>query len=136
MRAQPIRTGTSSGTRANKPHPSREFMIFRFRSPLKYPSQTDATPTLIGDKLLSQCIRAQMRSIYSTDYVNNVEAKKKLQQEQALRPATATPDSVKQEFPLFQYNHPFTYESLNISPTRFGSSQRYMRKARGILPNL
>lgn len=148
--AKPIRTGTSSGSRANNPHPSREFMVFGFRKQKNHPPTTSVHSSTykwsppIGDKLLSQCIRSQMRSIYSSDYVNNVELKAKFEQENASKErfnnnnnnTDLSKKPSKQEYPSFEYNHPFTYESLNIAPTRFGSSRKYIRTAQGILPNL
>lgn len=146
-RAEPIRSGTSSGNRANNPHPTNEFMVFRFR-PLKLtanPNSDWSQP--IGDKLLSQCIKSQMKSVYSSDYVNNVEEKAKFEEQAkntlrlssvARKAEWAKQKELEQKSGVqpFQYNHPFSYESLHISPTRFGSSRRYVQPAQGILPNV
>jgi hypothetical protein len=120
-------------------------MVFRFR-PLK-PIENDNSDWSqpIGDKLISQVIKNQMKSVYASDYVNNVEEKAKYEEEakHVTRLSSAARQSAwrkqkeleqKNSIPPFEYNRPFTYESLNISPTRFGSSIRHRRAANGILP--
>ena len=147
--SEAIRTATSSGARANNPHPTREFMIFRFRPPSKtyapHPSSSFASPSFSSpisqsDLLLSHCIRSQMKSTYGTDYVNNVESKAKYQLEDQLKQRRSSSSAAASRDPhpnySFEYNHPFTYESLHISPTRFGCRSKSIRTAQGILPNL
>lgn len=143
--AEPIRTGTSSGNRANKPHPLQEFMVFRFK-PMKQITNPNSEWSLpIGDKLLSQIIQNQFKSTYASDYVNNVEEKARF--EEKVRQAEAANNmrrckSAKyssqstQQFEPFKYNTPFNYESLNISPTRYACNKVFNKQAVGIVPEL
>ena len=53
----------------------KEFMIFRFK-PLKITDDVYSDWSQpIGDKLISQVIQNQFKSVMKTDYVNNVEEK-------------------------------------------------------------
>lgn len=120
-------------------------MVFRFR-PLKLetnPRSDWSRP--IGDKLISQVIKNQMKSTYASDYVNNVEEKAKF--EERARQIT-TPSSymlqskfrsdreldLKSSIPDFKYNDPFTYESMYISPYRYASNLRHQEPAIGVVP--
>ena len=68
-REQPIRTGTASGTRNNNPHPSKEFMIFRFRPMKPIVNPNSDWSKKVGDTLITQVIKNQMRSTYKSEYV-------------------------------------------------------------------
>ncbi len=123
-------------------------MVFRFRpyNPSNNPNCDWSQP--IGDKLISQVIQNQMRSTYKSDFINNVEEKKKFEERarQTLRPsAPARMAAWKREretemdksWEPMHYNHPFKYESLNIAPTRFGSNKLHgcQTPAYGIVPS-
>lgn len=122
-------------------------MVFRFR-PLKLvnnPNSDWSQP--IGDKLLSQVIKNQMKSTYSSDYINNVEEKRKFEERarQNTRLSSAALQAQwksereleqKNSIPSFQYNDPFTYESSYISPNRFASNLRHQEPAVGIVPGV
>lgn len=147
-KAEPLRTGTASGQRSNNPHPSQEFMVFRFR-PLKSsvnPNCDWSKP--IGDKLIAQVIKNQMKSTYKSDFINNVEEKKKFEERARMTEMPSAPARLaawKKERELemdrswqpMHYNHPFKYESLNIAPTRFGSNVLHgcQKPAYGIVPS-
>ncbi|CAF0969855.1 unnamed protein product [Brachionus calyciflorus] len=142
---EPIRTGTASGFRSNNPHPSKEFMVFRFRPLKPITNSTCDWSRPIGDKLISQVIGNQMKSTYATDYVNNVEEKAKFE-ERARQITTPSSYMLRSQFksqkeldqknsiPEFQYNDPFTYESMYISPNRYASNLRHQDPAVGIVP--
>lgn len=147
-KAEPLRTGTSSGNRSNNPHPSQEFMVFRFRpyNPSSNPNCDWSQP--IGDKLISQIIKNQMKSTYKSDFVNNVEEKKKFEERARMSMRPSMParmaewkrereSEMDKTWNPMQYNHPFKYESLNIAPTRFGSNKLHgcQTPAYGIVPS-
>lgn len=122
-------------------------MVFRFRPLKKSLHDSSDWSQPIGDKLLSQVIKNQMKSVYASDYVNNVEEKAKFEEEakHAQRLSSAAranankrqkDDELRNSMPTYQYNNPFTYESLNLSPNRYGSSIHHRRVATGILPNI
>lgn len=120
-------------------------MVFRFK-PLKVttnPHSDWSQP--IGDKLITQVINNQFKSTYSTDYVNNVEEKQKFEErdKQLLRPTTAAQLlkwksmrelEQKRSIQPMPINQPFSYESLYISPTRYGSNIKHQQAAVGIVP--
>ena len=120
-------------------------MVFRFR-PLKLtnnPNSDWSQP--IGDELIAQVIKNQMKSTYATDYVNNVEAKAKFaEKEKHTQQASSSARMLKwrkqRESELnkgvapFEYNDPFNYESLHISPPRYASNSKHKKPAFGIVP--
>lgn len=109
-------------------------MVFRFRSPIKTNFQEEiANIKPSRDKLLSQCIRAQMKSVYASDYSNNVDLKIENQKDKHM---VISVNSKPKQSSSFNYNYPFSYESLNPSPIRFGSNKKHIRAAEGILPNI
>lgn len=142
---EPIRTGTASGNRSNKPHPTKEFMIFRFR-PLKITEDVHSDWSRpLGDKLISQVIRNQMKSVMKQDYVNNVDEKARFEEmeKNISRPSTGAQlmrwNSLKmleqqRSIPPMPINYPFNYESLYISPSRYGSNIKHQQAAVGIIP--
>lgn len=142
-------------------------MVFRFR-PLKPVLNPNSDwSKSIGDTLLTQVIKNQMKSTYAQDYViffkdfylnnfvlfnfyfflkiNNVEEKRKFEEraKHELRPSTAAlrlqakkqkeEEASKQMEPIV-YNHPFKYESLYISPTRYACNKLHQTPAVGIVP--
>ncbi|CAF1019138.1 unnamed protein product [Didymodactylos carnosus] len=68
-RSQPIRTATASGTRANNPHPSQEFMVW------KYPGANKANPYNQDEfnheqqEQIKQALKNQLTSTYRSDYL-------------------------------------------------------------------
>jgi hypothetical protein len=118
-------------------------MTFRFKPMKEIVNPCSDWSQQIGDKLLSQVIQSQMKSTYASDFVNNVEEKAKFEERmrQATRSSTAAaarwkPNYGQQTFPPFQYNQPFNYESVNISPTRYGCNKYFTKKAVGIVPEV
>ena len=123
-------------------------MVFRFR-PLKinnqYQSLLSRGYTQIEDNLIERAIKNQMRSTYATDYINNVEAKRRFEEEKKHLVDTSHLKYVKnarkntiepnQQFEPFYYNNPFSYESLNIAPTRYGCNKNHQKAAIGIVPD-
>ena len=119
--------------------------MFRFR-PLKLtknPNSDWSKP--IGDELIAQVIKNQMKSTYATDYVNNVEEKAKFEEKSkhTLQPNTSArmlqfrrqrEHEISKSFKPFEYNDPFTFESVNISPSRYGSNKKFEKAAFGIVP--
>ncbi len=121
-------------------------MIFRFRplNPITNPKSDWSKP--ISDTLIKDVIKNQMKSTYSTDYVNNVEAKKAFEERCRLSqmPTTISFMEWKAQRELEQkrlnenkypINKPFTYESMYISPTRYGSNINHQQPAYGIIPD-
>lgn len=120
-------------------------MVFRFR-PLKLetnPRSDWSRP--IGDKLISQVIKNQMKSTYANDYINNVEEKAKFQERarQITNPSSYMLQSQfrsqqeldkKNSISEFKYNDPFSYESIFISPSRYASNMRHQEPAIGVVP--
>jgi hypothetical protein len=101
----------------------------------------------IGDKLISQVIKNQMKSVMKTDYVNNVEEKAKFEEieRNTIRPSTGAQLmkwkslkilEQKRSMPSMPINYPFNYESLYISPSRFGSNIKHQEAAVGIVPGV
>ena len=116
-------------------------MVFRFKpmKPVTNPCSEWSQP--LGDKLLSQIITNQFKSTYATDFVNNVEEKAKFEERarQNMRPSTSGWKSVRnleQTFEPMQYNQPFSYESLNISPNRYACNRFSTKPAVGIVPEV
>jgi hypothetical protein len=121
-------------------------MKFRFKPMKEITNPTSNWSQPIGDKLLTQVIQNQMKSTYASDFVNNVEEKAKFEERvrqlSSSRPTTAAPGRwqngaryhSQQTFEPFQYNAPFSYESVNISPTRYGCNKYFTKRAVGIVP--
>lgn len=123
-------------------------MVFRFR-PYKFSENPNCDWSKpIGDKLLAQVIKNQMKSTYKSDFVNNVEEKKKFEERarQTLMPSNPArlaawkkerEAEMDRSWAPMNYNHPFKYESLNIAPTRFGSNIIHgcQKPAYGIVPS-
>ena len=123
-------------------------MVFRFRSgPISVNPNCDWSQP-IGDKLLSQVIKIQMKSTYKSDFINNVEKKREFEERAKhtqMPSSTARLAAWKKDreaemdnaWPPMHYNHPFKYESLNIAPTRFGSNVLHgcQTPAYGIVPS-
>jgi hypothetical protein len=122
-------------------------MVFRFKPMKEITNPTSDWSQPIGDKLLSQVIKSQMKSTYASDFVNNVEEKAKYEErtrQLASRPVTAAGaarwrtsvrNSADPVYPQFQYNVPFNYESVNLAPTRYGCNKFFTKKAVGIVPD-
>jgi hypothetical protein len=121
-------------------------MIFRFRpyNITDNPNSDWSKP--IGDKLIAQVIKNQMKSTYKSDFINNVEEKAKFEERAKHTLMPSTPARLAQwkkereaemdsKWTPMSYNHPFTYESLNIAPTRFGSNVHHQKPAYGIVPS-
>jgi hypothetical protein len=120
-------------------------MVFRFR-PLKSienPISDWSQP--VGDQLIAQVIKNQMKSTYSTDYVNNVEEKAKFveREKQLQRPSYSSrvlqwqrsrnSEQLKHRPPII-FNNPFSFQSIYPSPTRYGSNIKHKQSAYGIVP--
>jgi hypothetical protein len=86
-----------------------------------------------------------MKSVMKTDYVNNVEEKARFEEMErnVLRPSTGAQRlkwkclkmlEQKRIFQPMPINNPFNYESLYISPTRYGSNIKHQQAAVGIVP--
>ena len=123
-------------------------MVFRFR-----PHAISTNPNCdwsqpIGDKLITQVIKNQMKSTYKSDFINNVEEKKKFEERARMTERPSNPArmaawkrdreaEMDQSWNPMHYNHPFKYESLNIAPTRFGSNIIHgcQTPAYGIVPS-
>ena len=122
-------------------------MIFRFK-PLKITDDVYSDWSQpIGDKLISQVIKNQFKSVMKTDYVNNVEEKAKYEEMERniSRPSTGAQLmkwrslkmlEQKRNFPPMPINNPFNYESLYISPSRYGSNIKHQEAAIGIVPGV
>lgn len=65
--ASPIRVGSSSGNRANKPHPPKSFMMWKFPSKA-YPTSSPWSDELTNEKL-NQVNKRLCRSTYQTDFL-------------------------------------------------------------------
>ncbi|CAM4362798.1 unnamed protein product [Lepidochelys olivacea] len=70
-KAEPIMTGSSSGTRRNNPHPSQSFMIWKMpREEKPQPSNSLSRWTQpISKQEIREAIRAQFNSTYNGDYL-------------------------------------------------------------------
>ena len=118
-------------------------MIFRYKphKMSQYPLEDDWSRP-ISDKLIKQVIQNQMKSTYSSDYVNNVEQKqiyhetyKHLSKPSTISRLIELKAIRDQEFSKQPLNKPFTYESLFNNPTRYGSNIRHQDAAQGIVPS-
>lgn len=116
-------------------------MIYRFK-PLKLTENSENDwSKQIGNELIAQAIRNQMRSTYSTDYINNVEEKQKFEerarQKMYLSNSSYNLDSTKnkQQNPdRLQSTYSHDYEDLNSKPGRYVSNRRHQEAAVGIVP--
>jgi hypothetical protein len=120
-------------------------MVFRFK-PLKAITNPRSDWSMpISDTLIKDVIKSQMKSTYSTDYVNNVEEKRAFEErcKHITMPTTLKYYEWKAQRELEQkklhdttmpVNRPFNYESLYISPTRYGSNILHQQPAYGIVP--
>ena len=123
-------------------------MVFRFRPYNLSKNQNCDWSRPIGDELISQIIKNQMKSTYKSDFINNVEEKAKFEERAKQTQTPSTPARMAQwkkeresemdrAWQPMNYNHPFKYESLNIAPTRFGSNVIHgcQTPAYGIVPS-
>lgn len=139
--------------RANKPHPTKEFIFFRFK-PTKEETEARAKRAARGDwsvpihdSIIKGVINYQMRSTYGSDYVNNVNRKREIQERQEKLQMPTTQQHLARKSEREQdlktrfenrpipTNQPFSYESHLISPFRFASNIRNRDAAYGIVPS-
>ncbi|KAL8599856.1 hypothetical protein ACOMHN_038429 [Nucella lapillus] len=67
--ASPYRTGTASGNRANKPHPPKSFMVWKFPSKThQFPQSSPWSEQMTNEKL-NQVTKRLCRSTYQNDYL-------------------------------------------------------------------
>jgi hypothetical protein len=119
----------------------KEFMIFRFRAGSHAQLATTTTSDSewsksIDDKSIAQVIKNQMKSTYANDYINNLEEKIRLEEEAKHSRKIKDSNNFKRasSSSSFLHNVPFSYESLYISPTRYGSNRLHKVPAYGIVP--
>ncbi|CAF0874094.1 unnamed protein product, partial [Didymodactylos carnosus] len=68
-RSPPIRTGTSSGTRANNPHPLTEFMVWRYPKMSGDNPYNQDDPDSDQQEQIKQALKNQLTSTYRSDYL-------------------------------------------------------------------
>lgn len=130
----PLRPGSASGNRANNPHPSQAFLVWKF--PRGGPKETEGSKWAeeVTDDKINQVHKRLCQSTYQTDYLG-------VPQGFQLRSAYTLPPDWKENIPFtldsvkrYSYqNHPQP-EALHLPSTRYGSNKKKQIPASGTIP--
>ncbi|XP_076446510.1 uncharacterized protein LOC143283939 isoform X2 [Babylonia areolata] len=135
--ASPIRSGTASGARANKPHPTKSFMMWRFPGKTQpFPQSSPWSEELTNEKL-NQVTKRLCRSTYQSDFLGIPQG---FQVKSAY--GNQLPGDWKERVPYtlhsFQrstYRTPQQQQELLVPTNRYGSNSRKHLASTGVIPS-
>nr|XP_022327637.1 testis-expressed protein 26-like [Crassostrea virginica] len=132
--ATPIRSGTASGSRSNKPHPLESFMVWRFPSKAKPEQDSSPWSEQVTDEMIGQVHKRLCQSTYQSDYLG-------IPQGFQVKRAFTLPPDWKANVPYtldsvarYSYQKPNPQEELQVPITRYGSNRKKAVAATGTIP--
>ncbi|ESO93863.1 hypothetical protein LOTGIDRAFT_228617 [Lottia gigantea] len=127
------RTGTASGNRSNKPHPSKQFLTWRFPTNLK-PPQRDMAREHVTDAKLNDIHRRLCRSTYQSDYLGMPQGYEIVQNDLTNSSLMVKPPHTLDTFQRSTYQQPLQQEILKLSTSRYGTNGRKHIPVYGTIP--
>ncbi|XP_050417208.1 uncharacterized protein LOC126830824 [Patella vulgata] len=124
------RTGSASGTRNNKPHPSKDFLIWRFPGNTK-PSPRDYIKENVTDAKLNEIHRRLCRSTYQSDYLGMPQGYEIVPTSPGL---LRQPSYALDSFQRSTYKVPVQPDRLKLATTRYGSNNNKYVPVYGTIP--
>lgn len=132
--ATPIRSGTASGSRSNKPHPLESFLVWRFPSKAKPEQESSPWSEQVTDEMINQVHKRLCQSTYQSDYLG-------IPQGFQVKRAFTLPPDWKANVPYtldsvarYSYQKPNPQEELQVPITRYGSNRKKPVAATGTIP--
>ncbi|XP_062598088.1 testis-expressed protein 26-like isoform X1 [Saccostrea cucullata] len=132
--ATPIRSGTASGARRNKPHPLESFLVWRFPSNAKGEQQSSPWSEELTDEMIGQVHKRLCQSTYQNDYLG-------IPQGFQVKRAYTLPPDWKANVPYtldtvarYSYQKPNQQEELQVPINRYGSNRKKPVAATGTIP--
>lgn len=142
-KAVPIRSGTSSGSRSNNPHPDQSFMVWRYPKERKFNNgETSGAPAAnrnyrkLTDGVLDEIVRDNFRSTYDQDYMG-------IPQGYQMKDAIGAPDDWRDQVPRpldtscrRTYKPPVQHPAHKLGTSRYDCNKLYVQPAVGIVPTV
>ncbi|XP_063067092.1 testis-expressed protein 26-like [Engraulis encrasicolus] len=130
-----IRTGTSSGTRRNNPHPKEEFMVWRLPRGLKQLSGGTPGPEFATEQQIAEALSAQYRSTYRTNYLGIPQGAQPPKKLKPLPLENNPPYTLNTEM-RHHFQRPTEKQELQGNTTRYGCNARHGLAPKGIVPTV
>ncbi|KAL2100143.1 hypothetical protein ACEWY4_004537 [Coilia grayii] len=128
-----IRTGSSSGTRRNNPHPTEEFLVWRLPRGLRQLSDGAPATDFPTEQQIAKALSAQYRSTYSTNYLGLPQGVQPPTKLKPLALEKAPPYTLNTEMRI-NYRKPPTKLELQGNTTRYGCNTQHGVAPKGIVP--
>jgi len=141
-KSEPIRSGTSSGSRSNNPHPDQAFMIWRYCNKRDSSSEDCGAPAAnrnyrkLTDDVLDEIVRDNFRSTYDQDFLG-------IPQGFQMKDAIAAPVDWRDQVPKpadtssrRTYQIPVQHSSHKLPTSRYDCNKLYVKPAVGIVPTV
>ncbi|XP_048774084.1 testis-expressed protein 26-like isoform X2 [Ostrea edulis] len=132
--ATPIRSGTASGSRSNKPHPLESFLVWKFPSKAKAEQDPSPWSEQLTDDMIGQVHKRLCQSTYQNDYLG-------IPQGFQVKSAYTLPPDWKANVPYtldsvtrYSYQKPNPQEELQVPINRYGSNRKKPVAATGTIP--
>jgi len=129
-----IPTGTATGVRRNRPHPEKNFLIYRQKPRYSYTDQGDWSQPLSEDKV-KEVLGSRAKSTYMVDYLGIPQA---FQIAQSYQPTQDWTDKVAyrtdQSLQRDSYQQPNQAPVLMNNITRYGCNADRFHAAQGVVP--
>jgi len=127
-------TGTATGARRNRPHPEKNFIIYRQKPRYTYSEQGDWSQPLSEDKV-KEVLGSRAKSTYTVDYLGIPQAFQISQSHQPTQDWTdKVPYRTDQSLQRDSYQQPNQAPVLMNNITRYGCNADRFRAANGVVP--
>ena len=131
----PIRSGSATGTRNNKPHPTESFMVWRYPAKSKCEEAPVPWSAELTDDMMNQVHKRLCQSTYQTDYLG-------IPQGFQVKSAYSLPPDWKADIPYTldtvtrnNFQIPTQQEELKLPISRYASNKKKSIAVNGTVPN-
>ncbi|XP_069130196.1 uncharacterized protein [Argopecten irradians] len=132
--ASPVRSGTASGSRNNKPHPLQSFMVWKFPSRARAEQKESPWSEELTDDMIKQVHKRLCQSTYQSDYLG-------IPQGFQVKTAYNLPPDWKANIPYtldsvarYSFQTPSQQDELRLPASRYGSNKKKQVVASGTIP--
>ncbi|XP_060085930.1 uncharacterized protein LOC132565305 [Ylistrum balloti] len=132
--ASPVRSGTASGSRNNKPHPLQSFMVWKFPSKARAEQKESPWSEELTDDMIKQVHKRLCQSTYQSDFLG-------IPQGFQVKSAYNLPPDWKANIPYtldsvarYSFQTPSQQDELKLPASRYGSNKKKQFVASGTIP--